>query len=272
MDYQRITSAQNSHVKNAIRLRQRRGRERQDRILIDGHREIQRAIEGRVAIEEIYLSEGYFEQHRDAAGLQRLRSAGVRIAVLPDRLIERISYGESQGGPVAVATAPIRHLDQLHLRDNPLVAVLEGVEKPGNIGAVIRSADAAGIDAVIVAEGRTDLYNPNAVRASLGTIFTLPVCSCTNQEVRDWIAKQRLQVAVARIDGERSYDQLDFCGGTVIVLGGEAKGVSSEWRKREFQGMSLPMCGVADSLNVSAAAAVVFFEANRQRRASNECP
>ena len=266
MDYQRITSAQNSHVKNAIRLRQRRGREKLDRILIDGRREIERAIEGRVSIEEIYLSESFFEEHRDTPTLKRFSSGSSRLLILPDKLIGRITYGDRDEGPVAVAAAPAKELTQLRLPQNPLIVVLERVEKPGNVGAVVRSADAAGVDAVIVADGRTDLYNPNAVRASLGTIFTRQVCSCTNQEVFDWLAEQQFQVAVARIDGELCYDQLDFCRGTVIVLGSEAMGVSDEWHGADFQGISLPMCGAADSLNVSATAAVLFFEANRQRR------
>ncbi len=269
MDYQRITSAQNAHVKNAVRLRQRRGREQQNRILIDGRREIERAIEGRVSIEEIFLSESFFEQHRDSPTLQRFSSAA-RLLILPEKLVGRISYGQRDEGPVAVAATPSKQLLQLRLPENPLIAVLEGVEKPGNVGAVLRSADASGIDAVIVADGRTDLYNPNAVRASLGTIFTLQVCSCSDREAVDWLATRQLQVAVACVDAELSYEQYDFCRGTAIVLGSEAKGVSQMWRDNDFRDISLPMCGAADSLNVSATAAVLFFEANRQRRVAKK--
>ena len=269
MNVERITSAHNTHIKKALRLRQRRGRNQQERILIDGRREIERAIEGRVSIEEIYLSEDFFEEHRDAPILKRFSSAAARVVILPGNLIARIAYGDRDEGPVAVAEPPLKQLSQLRLPDNPLVAILEGVEKPGNVGAVVRSADAAGIDAVIVADGRTDLYNPNIVRASLGTVFTLQVCSCENQEILEWLGTQPLQVAVARLDGAISYDHMDFRQGTVIVLGNEASGVSQAWRNSDYQGIALPMCGAADSLNVSATAAVLFFEANRQRRASD---
>jgi TrmH family RNA methyltransferase len=147
----------------------------------------------------------------------------------------------------------------------PLIAVLVGIEKPGNVGAVLRTADAAGVGALIVADGGTDLYNPNAIRASLGAIFTLPVCAATSVQAIAWLRSNQCQIVAARVDGSTPYTQIDFRGPTAIVLGGEAHGLSDQWRGDDITAVSLPMLGRVDSLNVSATAAVLFYEALRQR-------
>jgi TrmH family RNA methyltransferase len=150
-------------------------------------------------------------------------------------------------------------------RKNPLIAVLEGVEKPGNIGAVLRSADAAGVSALILADARTDLYNPNAIRASLGTIFTLPVCEATSEETLRWLREKDISIIAARVDGSAPYTEIDYCRPTAVVLGSEAAGLSPAWTAPDITAVRLPMLGAADSLNVSATAAVIFYEALRQR-------
>ena len=150
----------------------------------------------------------------------------------------------------------------------PLVAVLESVEKPGNVGAVLRSADAAGVSAVIVADGRTDLYNPNAIRASMGTIFTMPVCEATSNDALAWLRERNFTIVAARVDGSMPYTEVDYRGPTAIVLGGEAPGLSPIWTGEGITAVSLPMLGAADSLNVSVTAAVLFYEALRQRNAT----
>jgi TrmH family RNA methyltransferase len=147
----------------------------------------------------------------------------------------------------------------------PLIAVLEGVEKPGNVGAVLRSADAAGVSAVILADGRTDLYNPNAIRASSGTIFSMPVCEATSSDVLAWLRERGFRIAAARVDGSVPYTKVDYRGPTAIVLGSEATGLSPIWSGNDIQAVRLPMLGAADSLNVSVTAAVLFYEALRQR-------
>jgi len=143
--------------------------------------------------------------------------------------------------------------------------VLERIEKPGNVGAVVRSADGAGVSAVILADAVTDLYNPNAIRASLGMIFTLPVCSTTTHEALAWLRKQSLQVLAARVDGAVPYTEIDYTLPTAIVLGSEATGLGDGWRAEGVTAVRLPVHGKADSLNVSATAAVLFYEALRQR-------
>ena len=146
--------------------------------------------------------------------------------------------------------------------------MLEGVEKPGNIGAVLRSADAAGVSALIVADGGTDLFNPNTIRASLGTIFTVPVCSASAAAVRDWLLAAKLAIFAARVDAEAIYSDADFTRPAAIVLGSEAAGLTGVWSGAGITPIRLPMKGAVDSLNVSATAAVLFYEALRQREGS----
>jgi RNA methyltransferase, TrmH family len=147
----------------------------------------------------------------------------------------------------------------------PLVAVVEGIEKPGNLGAILRSADGAGVDALIAADPRTDLFNPNAIRASLGTIFSVPIANATSAKTISWLTDHGISIVVARVDGSVAYDQVDYRGPLAIVLGSEAHGLAGTWSGPGIQAVSLPMLGVADSLNVSAAAAILLYEARRQR-------
>ncbi|HXR27252.1 MAG TPA: TrmH family RNA methyltransferase, partial [Candidatus Baltobacteraceae bacterium] len=168
-------------------------------------------------------------------------------------------------GIVAVARPPHRALADLALPPEPLVAVLEGVQKPGNVGAILRTADAAGLDAVVLADPATDLYNPNTIRASLGCIFSVPVAAAGTDEVLAWLRDLGLSVVVARVGAPRRYSDVDYRPGTAIVLGSEASGLTDRWSGPSVDAVRLPMAGLADSLSVSAAAAVLFYEARRQR-------
>ena len=170
---------------------------------------------------------------------------------------------------VAVALAPERTLERHALPEGALVGVLAGVEKPGNVGAVFRSADAAGLDALIVADAGTDLWNPNCIRASLGTVFAVPAATASSEATLAWLAAQGLQIVAARVDAMVPYTEVDFRRPTAIVLGSEAHGLSAAWNSPAVIGVRLPMRGLADSLNVSATAAVLFYEALRQRAAAS---
>ena len=260
-----ITSLQNPRVKQTIKLRDRRERRRQELFLIDGVREIGRAIDGRIELVELFVCEELCRDESSAALLGRLSVvAAPRWRVTP-AVFKRLAFGQRAEGIVAVAKAWRTTLDQIALANCPLLAVLEGVEKPGNIGAVIRSADGAGVSAVLVAGAATDLYNPNAIRASLGTIFTLPVCAASAAETRDWLVARRIAIFAARVDAELLYSSADLAGPTALVLGSETAGLSAAWSGTGVTPIRLPMRGAADSLNVSAAAAVLFYEALRQR-------
>ncbi|OHB70323.1 MAG: hypothetical protein A2V70_18290 [Planctomycetes bacterium RBG_13_63_9] len=260
-----ITSRQNPRVKNAVALRDRRHREKQGRILIDGARELTRAICGGVNLQEVFVCEPWATGDDARRVLGMLGMCGAEILPVSEPVMEKLSFGNRAEGLLGVAEMPRPKPCDVTLPENALVAVLEGVEKPGNIGAVLRSADAAGVSALIVADGRTDLYNPNAIRASLGTIFTTAVCAATSLETLTWVRQHGLAICVARVDGSVAYTQVDYRKATAIVLGSEAAGLSAAWSGEDIIGVRLPMLGAADSLNVSATAAVLFYEALRQR-------
>jgi RNA methyltransferase, TrmH family len=273
-----ITSLQNPRVKDAVRLRDRRHREKQGRILIDGTRELRRAIDARVKLVELFVCESLCDGDDAQHLLAKLPQCDGEVWTVDEKVFERLAFGQRAEGVLAVAEMPRPTLTTISLRwgnrstatlQNPLVAVLEGVEKPGNVGAVLRSADAAGVSAVIVADGRTDLYNPNAIRASLGTIFSMPVCEAAGSEVLAWLQERSFTIAAARVDGSVPYTEVDYRGPTAIVLGSEAAGLSSIWTGNDVRAVRLPMLGAADSLNVSVTAAVLFYEALRQRESTN---
>lgn len=263
-----ITSLQNTRVKEAIKLRDRKGRVQQDRIIIDGTREIARAMAGNITFDEVFICEELCRSDEANELLDPIQGVAATLLPVTPAVFEKLAYGERQEGIIATARTPVRTLADLQLPLDACVAVLEGVEKPGNVGAVLRSADAAGLAALIVADGGTDLYNPNAIRASLGAIFTVPVCSATSQETLAWLRAQRLPIIAARVDGARYYHQVDYTHGAAIVLGSEADGLTPIWQAEDILPIKLPMLGVVDSLNVSVTAGVLFYEAWRQRHPS----
>ena len=260
-----IKSLQNPRVKAAVRLRDRRHREKQGRTLIDGARELSRAIEAGLPLVEVFVCEPLCAGPDARRLLAALPGCGAEILHVTEPVFQKLAFGDRAEGVLGVAATPSRTLADLALPDNPLVAVLEGVEKPGNVGAVLRTADAAGLAALVVADGRTDLHNPNAVRASLGTIFTLPVGEATAAETLDWLRRNGLAVYAAHVEGSVPYTEVDYQPPAAIVLGSEAQGLTDLWSGDDVTSVRLPVLGAADSLNVSATAAVLFYEALRQR-------
>jgi TrmH family RNA methyltransferase len=263
-----ITSPQNPRVKNAVRLREGRFRRRQGRMLIEGASELGRAIRAGIKPIETFVCESLSASEEVQALLRELPAAGGEILHVSPRVFEKLAFGRRGEGLLAVAAVPQTTLESLALGDCPLVAVLEGVEKPGNLGAVLRSADAAGVAALIAADARCDLYNPHVIRASLGTIFSVPARTATSVATLDWLLKNDMQIIAARVDAAEDYTAVDFRRPTAIVLGSEAEGLSAAWNGPRVRPVRLPMRGAADSLNVSVAAAVMFYEALRQREES----
>ena len=238
-----ITSLQNPRIKEMIRLRDGRHRRKQGRILIDGVREIDRAMQAGIVPSEVVFCKALCD---DAAAQNVLASAGDRQAELIEvstQVFEKLAFGARAEGLVAVAPTPRTSLNDLLLEQNALVVVLEGVEKPGNVGAVLRSADASGVAAVIVADGRTDLFNPNAIRASLGTIFTVPVAEASSVETLAWLREQCFSVFAARVDGSIIYTETHYRGGSAIVLGSEADGLTDVWSGRRCPGRATAYAG-----------------------------
>jgi TrmH family RNA methyltransferase len=252
-------------VKSWLRLRDRRERERTGLTLVDGLREIDRALAANALIEEVVVGPAAETSAEGRALSERLAGVGIRLVRVSAAVVERLAFGDRAEGLVAVVRVPSLALDDLDLPAEPLVAVLEGLEKPGNLGAILRSADGAGADAVLVADPRTDPFNPNAIRASAGTIFSMPMAIGSSVSIHDWCRERGLRVVAARVDGAVAHTDADLRGGCAVVLGNEADGLGAVWRGPEVVTVRLPMLGRADSLNVSVAGAVLLYEARRQR-------
>jgi RNA methyltransferase, TrmH family len=223
-----------------------------------------RVVEGYVAPARV--EEAGAEAERALAALQ---AAGAQLVEVTHELAARIGYGERNDGIVAVAEMPSARLEDLALPVDPLLGVVEGVEKPGNLGATLRSADGAGLNGLIVADPGTDPFNPNVIRASLGTVFSVPIAVASSGEVLQWLLDHQLRIVAARVDAAIDYADADLTGPVAIALGSEARGLSDAWGELAAVSVRVPMLGIADSLNVSATAAILFYEALRQRRGAS---
>ncbi|HET7726902.1 MAG TPA: RNA methyltransferase [Candidatus Limnocylindrales bacterium] len=261
-----LESPRNPRVRAAAELRDRRHRDRTGLTLVDGVREVARALDAGVEAVEVFASPERLGRDPEGRALAaRLASGSVPVHPSSDAVLERIGFGDRAEGVVAVVRIPPLGLDRLQLPPDALVVVLERVEKPGNLGAAMRSADGAGASAVILADPLTDLFNPNAIRASLGTIFALPVASAPAPAVLEYLLGAGIVPWAARVDAQALYTDADLAGASAVVLGSEAHGLSATWSDPRVRPVRLPMLGVADSLNVSIAAAVLLYEARRQR-------
>lgn len=261
-----ITSLQNQRVKDVAKLRDRRQREKQQRFLIDGVRELDRALDAGLAPTDVFVCPSHFSSDATRHLAARLdRACPDVVSEVTPEVFEKLAFGERLEGIVAALPTPTKRLQDLELPADALVCVLESIEKPGNVGAILRSADAAGVAAVIVADERTDLFNPNAVRASMGALFTVPTAAADAASTLTWLRERRYSMWAARVGAGPLYTAADFTGPTAIILGSEADGLSGRWWADDIQPVHLPMLGRADSLNVSVAAAVMFYEALRQR-------
>lgn len=265
-----ITSLQNPRVKQAVKLRDRRTRDELQMIIVDGIREISRALGAGVEPLELFYLDGVDLDEASEDILYQADRMGATILPVSRAVMEKMAFGDRAEQVLLVARyreAALAKLlaDRLSGKNDLLVAVIEGVEKPGNLGAILRSADAAGVAAVIVCDARLDLMNPNAIRASLGAIFTVPVVRASIDETLAWLRGNSFRILATRVDGAVNYTQADFRQRTAVLLGSEAEGLTSEWSGDDIQPISLPMLGVVDSLNLSVTAGIIFYEALRQR-------
>ena len=260
-----LTSLANPRVKAATALRDRRERDRTGLTLIDGAREVRRALAAGVEVVEAFVCEPLLAGPDARAALDRLRAGSASVQSTSEAVFAKLAFGERSEGLVAVVRIPSTALADLRLPDAPLLVVVEGVEKPGNLGAILRSADGAGVDAVVAASPRTDPFNPNAIRASAGTMFTVPLGAAPTADVKAWLLERGVRIIAARIDAARLYTELDLTGPLALVVGAEADGLTAAWTGDDVETVRLPMLGDADSLNVSISAAVLLYEARRQR-------
>lgn len=250
-----ITSPGNDRIKALVRLRDRRHRDASGTFLVEGSREVGRAIDAEVEIDGFYVCPDF--------GAPAMSSA-VPVTTVSANVFTKISRRQNPDGILAVAKQWTTTLADLVLPATPLVLVAEAVEKPGNLGAMLRTADAAGIDAVVICDPVVDVFNPNVVRASQGSLFSVAVGIGSVADVITWLDDNGISVVTTFVDAAVSYTDVDYTGPTAIVVGAEATGLSQPWR-RVGTAASLPMSGGADSLNTATAAAIVAYEAVRQR-------
>ncbi len=260
-----ITSAQNPLIKNIVALTAK-ARERRDQGLFvaEGLRETAMAPAAGYEAEAIL----YDPAHTSAADMAPLSvyPPGIWVEV-SSPVFEKIAYRAGVPNVVAVMRAKPLSLERIALPEYPLVLVLESVEKPGNLGAILRTADAAGADAVVLCDPLTDWYNPNVIRASLGAVFTVPVAAAPAPDVLAWLRQHRLRIAATHLEASHPHYETDFSKGVAIVMGSESEGISDFWVQAADERIIIPMQGRVDSLNVSASTAVLLFEARRQRDA-----
>lgn len=263
-----LTSPSNPRIRAAAALRDRQERTATGLTIVDGAREVRRALAAGVDVVEAFVCDPLLagEDARAALdGLQALARRGVPVHRTSGAAFAKLAFGDRAEGLVAVVRAPTLELAELALSDDPLIVVLEGVEKPGNVGAVLRSADGAGVDAVIAADPGTDLMNPNVIRASAGTVFSTPTATATSADVLAWLRARGIRMFAARVEASLPYTEADLTGRVALVLGAEDLGLSSAWIGDDVRAIHLPMHGIADSLNVSVTAGILLYEARRQR-------
>jgi TrmH family RNA methyltransferase len=257
----KITSTQNPKIKSLLSLEKPRERRKQCLFIVEGVREIRLAMDAGYTIGNIFFCEEIMDP-TEAADL--LQNDKLLIPVSAD-VFAKIAVRENSGGLLAVAEQKTHRLADLKLTRNPLLLVLESVEKPGNLGAILRTADAAAIDAVIICDPQTDFYNPNVIRSSVGCLFTVPTASASSEETIAWLKKNNIRILCTSLKAAQPYHQTDFTKPAAIVMGTEATGISAIWEQQADAHIIIPMRGKIDSMNVSNAAAVVVFEAGRQR-------
>ena len=259
---QTLTSLHNPTVKNLVKLRQRRARDRQQLLLIDGARALHLALHNAFPVTTIYVAEDAVHIHANL--LQRARVTGVALQEVSAAVFHKIGYGDNPDGILGVAAQPRAGLTALPMWGVPLYVVTEGLEKPGNLGAILRSADAAGVTGLIVCDSQTDIWNPNVVYASQGAFCTVPIAIASASEVLDWLRQRHIQILVATPSARQCYTELDLRLPSALIMGAEHTGVSPIWHTE--RPICIPMAGQVDSLNVAQAAAILLFEAARQRR------
>ena len=288
MRTEEITSAQNPKIRNLLLLQEKAAaRREQGLFVVEGRRELQHCLEAGYklhslfwcpellpadALESLLPTSSNPPCHSDPScpsdpSCHSERSEeSPRCIALPAALYRKIAYRESTEGILAEVESRPHGLDSLHVGDRPLIVVLESVEKPGNLGAVLRSADAAGADAVILSDPLTDLYNPNLIRASIGAIFTVPVATAMSSQVIDWLKARDIQILTAQLQDSAPYYDVDMTRGTALVMGTESTGLTDQWRRAADAHIRIPMLGRLDSLNVSVSASILLYEAVRQRQ------
>ena len=263
MGENKISSLQNTKVKQLVALQQKSSeRRKQGVFVVEGIRELQHCLNAGYTINSIF----FCPELTNTGALSSLLSESIASYEVSPEVYEKIAYRGSTEGVIAIVQSKQLALKDLHLSKQPLLIVLESVEKPGNLGAILRSADAAGADAVIICDPLTDLYNPNLIRSSIGAIFSVPCIACSSDDCINFLKQNNINILTAQLQDSKLYYDTDMTCGTAIIMGTESTGLTDVWRKAADAHIRIPMLGQLDSLNVSVSAAILLFEAVRQRK------
>ena len=277
MRIETVTSAQNPKIKELLALQEKsRLRREKNLFVVEGKRELGHCMDAGHLVRTLFTCPEICSEQDIEEISEKILSQGPlpgqcqpSVIEVPAALYSKMAYRGGTEGLIAEAVMRPCGLENLKIKENPLIVVLESVEKPGNLGAVLRSADSAGADAVIVCDPLTDLYNPNLIRASIGAIFSIPTVAVSSAMAIDWLKTNRIQILTAQLQDSELYYDTDMTGGTAIVMGTESTGLTDIWRQNADRHIRIPMLGQLDSLNVSVSAAILLYEAVRQRNQQN---
>ncbi|MDP8212301.1 MAG: RNA methyltransferase [Candidatus Zapsychrus exili] len=260
----RITSVQNDRIKKVVRLRNHKDRLKLGLTIVEGRREVQQALDAKCDFKEFYICKDFLvdADHKIIDAISKLK---IDCFEVTDDVFNKISYGDRKEGIVAICVPKVADIKSIAFKKDAFVLVVESVEKPGNLGAILRSCDGAGVDLIIISDEKTDIFNPNVIRSSLGTVFTQKVIASSNEDTYEYLKSNKIKIAAATPHSKSSYTKADLNGSLAIVVGSEQDGLSDFWIKKSDMKLKIPMKGCADSLNVSTSTAILLYEALRQR-------
>lgn len=261
-----ISSLQNPKVKQIVKWRDRPDRDRDQVVLIEGYRALNRALAGHYHVSEVFICPEMYQGEHEEELLERLQAQGAKIFQVTPAAFTKMAYRDRPEGLLGIGAQFHHTPDDLPVPTHtPFYLVAEQIEKPGNLGTIMRSADAVGVDGLLLCNSRTDLFNPNAVRASTGNLFTLPIAEGDSQSTLDWLHSRGVKVLAASPHAEQLYTELDLSCPLAIAVGSEQYGLTQTWMDGADLQVRLPMMGAADSLNVATCTAILLYEALRQR-------
>lgn len=261
-----ISSLQNSRIKDVVHLRSSRARKNHQLTIVEGCTEITRALEAKVVFREVYVCVSYLRKYDPSESLvKKFSLLKTELFAVSPEVYQKISFGDRKEGVVAVCESKSLSLERFPPSSKGAYVVLEGIEKPGNLGAIFRTCDGAGVDGIILCDGCSDVYNPNVIRASIATVFSVPFARATNEEAYAFLQSRKIRAYAATPEAKTIYCHQDLHGASAIVLGNEHSGLSAFWLQKADGKVRIPMKGIADSLNVSTSGAILIYEMLRQK-------
>ena len=256
----------NPGIKLIRGLRNRRQRDDSGLSIIEGFRTISRALECGIEMRICYYAPELFLGKNEVSLLEKVQKSGTVLQEVSAGVLAKISYRDRPEGLIALIPVRKHELSGMPTGENSLYLIAEGIEKPGNLGSILRSADAVGASGVLICEKCTDIYNPNVITASTGALFSMNIAEDSRENVLAWLQQHRIKTVAATPEAAKNYTEVDYSASTAVIVGAEQYGVSRFWKKHADQNAFIPMLGYIDSLNVATAATVILYEAVRQRR------